>query len=348
MAGKRKTSAKTLDRWDDPPRNSSPPDFDNLLAVLQRRAPKRPTLFEFFLNGRLYERLAGGDVPGGLSERLLGPVRALRAYYHAGYDYVTVGVPRFGFPSGQAARLATRSINDGAVVVDRASFDAYAWPEAAAADYAILDDLAAYLPKGMKLVVYGPGGVEENVISLVGYERLCLLMADDPVLVEDIFAAVGSRLVRYYELAAKPATVGACIANDDWGFKTQPLLSPRDMDRYLFPWHQRIVEAIHAAGKPAILHSCGNQGTVLEAMITRLKYDGRHSYEDAIQPVENAYEQCVGRIAVLGGIDVDFITRSTPAEIYARSGAMLDRAAVTRWVPATACRNTSRTSTTSP
>ena len=67
MAGKRKTSARAADRWNETPRNSSPPDFDNLLAVLQRRAPKRPTLFEFFLNGRLYERLAGGDGSGRVS-----------------------------------------------------------------------------------------------------------------------------------------------------------------------------------------------------------------------------------------------------------------------------------------
>jgi hypothetical protein len=37
------------------------PDFSNLLAVLQRKAPPRPTLFEFFLHPRLYERLAGPE-----------------------------------------------------------------------------------------------------------------------------------------------------------------------------------------------------------------------------------------------------------------------------------------------
>ena len=34
------------------------PDFDNLLAVLRREVPARPTLFEFFHNERLYQRLA--------------------------------------------------------------------------------------------------------------------------------------------------------------------------------------------------------------------------------------------------------------------------------------------------
>ena len=35
------------------------PEFDNLLAVLRRGRPARPTVFEFFLNPRLYRRLLG-------------------------------------------------------------------------------------------------------------------------------------------------------------------------------------------------------------------------------------------------------------------------------------------------
>ena len=44
-------------------------------------------------------------------------------------------------------------------------------------------------------------------------------------------------------------------------------------------------------------------------------------------PVEEAYEQYHDRIAILGGIDVDFVCRSTPEEVYARSRAMLERSA---------------------
>jgi len=39
------------------------PDFENLAAILERRAPKRPTLFEFFLNERLYTRFSGLETP---------------------------------------------------------------------------------------------------------------------------------------------------------------------------------------------------------------------------------------------------------------------------------------------
>ena len=179
----------------------------------------------------------------------------------------------------------------------------------------------------MKLIAYGPNGILENAIDLVGYEALCLMIYDDKQLVYDIFEQVGTRLVRYYELAARYECVGACISNDDWGFKTQTLLSPSDLRRFVFPWHKRIVATVHAAGKPVILHSCGFFFKIMGDIIDDIKFDGRHSYEDTIMPVEEAYEQYHDRIATLGGIDVDFVCRSTPEEVYARSAAMLERSA---------------------
>jgi uroporphyrinogen decarboxylase len=177
----------------------------------------------------------------------------------------------------------------------------------------------------MKLIVMGPGGVLENVTFLVGYEGLCYLLADDPELVEEIFDAVGSRLVKYYEAALQYDSVGACISNDDWGFNTQTMLSVPDMRKYVFKWHTKIAATIHNAGRPAILHSCGQLSAVYEDIITDMKYDAKHSYEDKIQPVEAAYDALNPRIAVLGGLDLDFVCRKTPREVYGRACAMLEK-----------------------
>jgi uroporphyrinogen decarboxylase len=301
------------------------PDFENLLRVLRREPPSRPTLFEFFLNGRLHLKLAGlAEIPGQPLEyrRML-----INAFAGAGYDYVTMQGSDFSFPARAVAHQASRSMNDTAVILDRASFDAYAWPDPDAFDYTMLDRLAGELPGGMKIIVWGPGGVLENVMQLVGYEPLCLMLADDPQLAEDIFSAVGSRFVRYYERSAPHRTVGALISNDDWGFNTQTMLSPEVMRRYVFPWHKRIAAAIHAAGKPAILHSCGCLDAVMDDIIDDMQYDAKHSYEDKICPVEESYERWHSRIAILGGLDLDFVCRSTPAAVKARALAMLERTA---------------------
>jgi len=301
------------------------PDFANLLAVLDRKAPKRPTLFEFFLNDPLYAKLAGVSAmppDGDLTARF----RVLiRAFDKAGYDYATVNGSALHFPAGEIHHKETMSANEGTVIFDRDTFNRYSWPEPDALDYTGLEKAAPDLPPGMKLIVCGPGGVLENVMRLVGYEATCMMIADDPKLMREIFEAVGSRLVRHYQLAGKFPAVGAMISNDDWGFKTQTMLSPADMRKFVFPWHKKIAQAIHAAGQPAILHSCGNLALVMDDVIDDMKYDGKHSYEDAIQPVEEAYEQYGRRIAILGGIDLDFVIRSPLDQVRARSRAMLDR-----------------------
>lgn len=245
----------------------------------------------------------------------------------AGYDYATCHVPGFGFATGERDALSTVSLNEGAVIKDWESFDRYVWPDPSSAGFSILEQAAHYLPEGMKLMVMGPGGVLENVIGLVGYENLCYLIYDEPELVQAVFDQVGSRMVQYYEGAASIPTVGFLSSNDDWGFNTQTFLCPGDMRKYVFPWHKKIVEAAHRNGKPCLLHSCGRFDEVINDVIEDMKFDCRHSYEDNICPVEEAYERLHGRIAVAGGIDMNLLASGTPEQVYARSRAMLERTA---------------------
>jgi uroporphyrinogen decarboxylase len=302
------------------------PDFDNMLAVLSRKVPKRPTLFEFFLNEDLYAGLSGMKSVTDVVDRCR---MMIRAFHAAGYDYTTLHAADFGFPSAQHAVAGMKSVSqshDG-LVTDRAAFDRYPWPEPDDCDFSRLDVLAPELPAGMKFIVYGPGGVLENVIQIVGYEDLCYMMVDDMPLVEDMFEAVGSRLVRYYAHVANHEAVGALISNDDWGHSTQTMLSTEMMKRLVVPWHKEISRTIHSAGKPAILHSCGQLKEVMDDVIGTIGYQAKHSFEDKIFPVEEAYEAWHDQIAILGGIDLDFVCRGEPEAIWQRSVDMLQRAA---------------------
>jgi uroporphyrinogen decarboxylase len=85
-----------------------------------------------------------------------------------------------------------------------------------------------------------------------------------------------------------------------------------------------MVEAIHKNQKFAILHSCGNLEAVMDIIVDELKYDAKHSFEDAIIPVEDFWQLWHGKIAVLGGIDVDFLARSTPELITKRCRKILE------------------------
>jgi uroporphyrinogen decarboxylase len=301
------------------------PDFENLLAVLRRERPSRPTLFEFFLNDPLLERLTGFKAPtsGKTQEALRFHIKAFTAL---GYDYVTTMLcPDWNsfLPKAEIHRKESISLNESSVITNREEFERFPWKTTWSAD--ILNDCADDLPDGMRIVAYGPGGLLENVISLTGFDNLCYILADDPALAKDLFDRVGGLLLKYYEDACTIPEVGACIVNDDWGFKTQTMLSTSDLRTYVVPWHKKMAELIRSSGRPSILHSCGCLSAVMDDVIGTIGFSAKHSYEDAIQPVEQAYEQYGKRIAVLGGIDVDFLIRSPVEVILKRCRDMLER-----------------------
>lgn len=302
------------------------PAFENLKKVLEKRKPDRPTLFEFFLNGNLHNILADENIDYG-SDSAGANRKKINAFNNAGYDYVTHSIPGFGFQNNRTGTPNAKSIslNEGVVIFDRESFNNYEWTDAERADYSIISQFANEMPDGMKLIIHGPGGVLENVIRLVGYDNLCYMIADDNELAYKVFESVGSRFLRYYELSSPYEAVGAVISNDDWGFNTQTMLSVEDMRKFVIPWHKKIVQAIHNAGKPAILHSCGKLDSVMDDIVFDIGYDGKHSYEDKIMPIEIAYDQFSKNIALLGGIDVDFLCRSTPEEVFKRSLKMVEK-----------------------
>ncbi|MDR1531687.1 MAG: hypothetical protein LBS62_05815 [Clostridiales bacterium] len=308
--------------------HSRKPCIENFYKLLNNQRPERPTLFELFLNYPLYTRLAERELPARSEDPDLEYLKlVVEAYTAAGYDYSTCQGSSFAFSTKQDNHgKSTISLNEGFVITDEASFEAYPWPDAESYDYSRLDNIRAFLPDGMKLMAMGPNGVLENVIALTGYDNLCIMLFEEPELAKAIFDKTGSALLRYYEIVAQYESVGLIMANDDWGFKTQTFLSPTHMREYVFPWHKKIVETAHANNKPALLHSCGNLTMVMDDIIDKVGFDGKHSFEDTIEPIEQAYERYQGRIALLGGIDVNFIINSTEEQITARCTAMLKRA----------------------
>jgi len=302
--------------------NRRQPDYENMAAILERRAPKRPTLFEFFLNERLYTRFSGLETPDP-KDHYACAARLAKAFCAAGYDYVTLVCP-WVFPSSQPeVKLASHSLNHEAVISDRASFDRYPWPDFAGMDYGYVDRLAEELPEGMGIVMACSDGILETATALLGYDNLCLMLYDDEALIQDIFDRIGGVILAFYKRALGLKGVRAILLNDDWGFHSQTLIAPTQLRKYVFPWYNECCRLAHESGRHTILHSCGAHREILSDIVS-MGIDARHSYEDKILPVEQAYKEYAGRLAVLGGIDVDFLCRRSPEEIRARARKLLD------------------------
>ncbi len=299
--------------------DSRQPNFNNLLKVLKREKPDRATLFELFLNPALYVKMAGKALD--YKQKYNWDLTVMKGFEGAGYDYANIMPTAFSFPTKRHGEKdkSTLSINSGSIISSREDFEKAPFDDPDNYTNEKLDYLSEYLHKDMKIIIYGPSGVLENAIAMVGYENLCMMMYEEPDLVEDIFEKIGTDLYKYYTKAMKHSSVGGVILNDDWGFNSQTMLSPKDMKKYVFPWHKKIVTAAHENGIPAILHSCGYYGEVIDDVIDDIKFDARHSYEDNIEPVEIAYEKYHDRIAILGGIDVNMMVKGPKETIEQRA-----------------------------
>ena len=92
----------------------------------------------------------------------------------------------------------------------------------------------------------------------------------------------------------------------------------------MFPIYKKMVAEAHKAGKPFILHSCGNLDEVYEDLIEDVGIDAKHSFEDVILPVGEFKQRYGSRVTPLGGLDVDVICRSGEGELRAYTRRMIE------------------------
>jgi len=182
------------------------------------------------------------------------------------------------------------------------------------------------LPEDM--CVIGSGGFAhfaEYLTWLMGYETLCYSLYDQ----RDLVTAISKRLYNMYETAVQLLLqfdrVKIIWGSDDMGFRSGTLISPDDLREFVLPGHKRMAELSHQAGRPYLLHACGNLRAIMEDLIEDVHIDALHSFEDTIVSVISMKETYGDRIALLGGIDVDFICRASEPEIRQRVQDTLDR-----------------------
>ena len=102
------------------------------------------------------------------------------------------------------------------------------------------------------------------------------------------------------------------------GYRSGTLIHPADLREFVLPHHACMADTAHRAGRPYLLHSCGNLAEIMDDLCDEVRIDAKHSFEDTIEDVESAKARYGDRIALLGGIDVDFLCRSSEAGIRRR------------------------------
>jgi len=204
-------------------------------------------------------------------------------------------------------------------------FEKYPWPDPHAPEMTSeMEWWQENLPDDMCLVARGLGAFCEYLTWLMGYETLCFALYDQ----RDLVKAISDRLCDYFRVCNDRMLqfdrVRILFPSDDMGFKNGTLISPDDIREFVLPGHKMTAQMAHDAGRACILHSCGNLGEIIDDLVDDCEIDGKHSFEDTIEDVRQVKHTYGRKIALLGGIDVDFLCRADEQAIRTRVRETLD------------------------
>jgi len=309
------------------------PDWQGFMKNLRREAtPDRVHYIELFLDLEIQNEIANRfNLDDGLDQKdpFFGQKRYIKIQRFLGYDFVRVGLDALPMPlnvirTDDTAALTRESgryyqNEHRGPITSWEEFEKYPWPDPAKAGTTIAEWFCENLPKDMGIILCGGfAHFCEYVTWLMGYESLCYALHDQ----RDLVRAISDRLTEIFTVVAermlKFDRIQVVWGSDDMGFRGGTLISPADLREFVFPGHKKMAEMSHDAGRPYLLHACGNLSEIMDDLIDDVKIDAKHSFEDTIEQVTDAKRLYGNRIALLGGIDVDFLCRATEEQVRER------------------------------
>lgn len=313
------------------------PDWQAFLHCLKREGtPERTHFIELIIDYEIQEAICQRfDLLKGLnpSDPSYLYERQVRVQRFLGYDYVVAptsiwesfdrSLPHNILVTDDTAELARSSgrtfVNEhtGPITCWK-DFENYPFPEK---DRLTTSGLAWFqhnLPTDMCIIGGLVGSIYENLSWLMGYETLCIALYEQ----RDLVKALSQKIIELYQWELESILqfdrVRVIWGSDDMGFKTGTLISPKDLREFVLPGHKKLAQMAHDAGCPYIIHSCGNLTRIMPDLIEDVGIDGKHSFEDTIEDVCQVKHTYGQYIALLGGIDIDFLCRASEAEIRQR------------------------------
>ncbi len=307
------------------------PDYRHIIDAAYNREAKRLPLYEHGFDATVVEKILGKEVVpllgGNLADKTEGYRRICEFAVRHGYDCIPFEA------------LVCSIIQDGQGIMGHgktlvSTMDElvrYPWNEKKAEYIEKFRDsfeaLRAALPPGLKAVGGIGNGLFETVQDFVPYQDLALIQVDEPDMFTELWKRVGDLQFSLWQwlLENYADCFAVCRFGDDLGFKSALLLNPADIRTHILPRYKRIVDLVHANGKPFLLHSCGRIYDVMDDLIDIVGIDAKHSNEDAIDTFDVWVDRYGDRIGNFGGVDMNILTNDTPAEVKAYMNNLLPK-----------------------
>jgi len=240
---------------------------ERFLTAVRGKQPDRVPMFDFLFQQPMYEALIGHEPGVYNTEDAVACALAL--------DHDAVWLPFGGFNGFQPEFLDENTYIDEWGTTYRRN--EASWPIDAPIDYPIKsrDDLSAYqvpdatLPgrtSALELFAEAEhdnlaltGGVTGPFTTcwlLMGYERICYALYDDPGMLTEIFR-FSNEFNKEAARRSVAAGADAMWISDDLGDSTRGFLKLEHFREYYLPYLVDLTEYVDSLGVPVLLHCCG-------------------------------------------------------------------------------------------
>ena len=296
------------------------PDLESLReTLLRRREPRRVHHFEHGIAENVQEALRQrhGLSPTPTRDEFTPEQwdREAAVYRGLGFELFRVWLPGAEFEVAGSKGTTWGEEHTGPIQSEP-DLESYDWPDPNAIDTSQLEHYEKALDEEMG--VFHVVKLWEVVRELMGFESFCYKSMEEPAFCKELTRRVGEFHVELTRLLCEFDSVFAIYATDDFGYKTSTMLSPDQIRELFLPWHRRMAQIAHDAGKLFLFHSCGKVDALMDDLIDDVGIDAKHSFEDTVVPVTEAKRRWGDRVALLGGVDVDYVARQEPDRIRQR------------------------------
>jgi len=286
---------------------------ERLLAALRLEKTDRIPMFDFLFQEPMYEELIGRK-PGVYNA--LDAMECALALEHDG-----VWLPFGGFSGFEPKMIDEKTyIDEWGTTYQR---DAVSWPIDAPIDYPIKsrEDMAKYKSPDPTM----PGRDEEikkavannhedlallgGVLGpfaatwlLMGYERICMALYDDPGILTECF----KMSVEYSKEAARLSAAAGCHGmwlSEDLGDSHSGFMRLEQFQERVLPHIAELAEYIDSLGVPVLLHSCGQINEYLPALTQTKIVSVNPLQRTAGMDIREFKQEYGDRFCIIGNID---------------------------------------------
>jgi uroporphyrinogen decarboxylase len=159
----------------------------------------------------------------------------------------------------------------------------------------------------------------EYAFADIGFENLCVKLHQDPRFVEEVLDRYTSYAINLIEIYNQMAEIDFIWIGDDLAYNAGPFFSPDMYRKHVFPFIEKAVRKIE---KPWLYHSDGNIMPLLEDILS-WGMQGLHPLEPGAMDIFQMKREIGDRVALVGNLSVDQISRAPQAKIATETERLL-------------------------